>query len=128
MVDGQPADVLYLAEDQGIVRIDPGCDRTVIAPTRDSAMNTKSIFLVAVSADERFLAYGEVLLDRYAPIGGHTGDEIHVVDLQTGERELVMRAARVGSLIWLDDGHTLVFNAEGRRSGLFRVDALQVFK
>ena len=128
MADGQPTDVIYLSEGREVVRIDPGCDRTVVARTRDSAMNKKSIFLVAVSADERYFAYGEVLWARYAPIGGHTGDEVHVVDLRTGERKLVMRAARVGSLIWLADGHTLVFNAEGRRSGLFRLDARRIFE
>ena len=127
MADGQPTDVIYLAEDQGVVRIDPGCDRTVIARTGSSVMNRKHIVRVAVSADERYLAYEEVLWDRSAPIGGHAGDEVHLVDLRTGDRKLVMRAAGVGSLIWLDDGHTLVFNAEGRRSGLFRLDARRIF-
>ncbi len=127
MADGQPTDMIYLAEDQGVVRIDPGCDRTVIASTRHSTMNKKYAVLVAVTANQQYLAYEEVLWNRYAPIGGHTGDEVHVVDLRTGDRKLVMRAIRVGSLIWLDDGHTLVVSAEGQRRGLFRVDARQIF-
>ena len=128
MADGQPTSIIYLAEDQGVVRIDPGCDRTVIAPTRDSAMNKKRAFLVAVSADERFLAFGEAIMNRLTGAWGHTGDEVRVVDLRTGEQKLVMRAARVGSLIWLDDGHTLIVSAEGQRRGLFRVDAQQLFE
>lgn len=127
MADGQPTSIIYLAEDQGVVRIDPGCDRTVIAPTRDSAMNRKHAFLVAVSADERFLAFGEAIMNRLTGAWGHTGDEVRVVDLRTGEQKLVMRATRVGSLIWLDDGHTLIVSAEGQRRGLFRVDARQLF-
>lgn len=127
MADGQPTDMIYLAEDQGVVRIDPGCGRTVIAPKRDSAMNKKHAVLVAVSADERFLAFGEAIMIRLTGAWGHTGDEVRIVDLQTGERKLVIRAARVGGLIWLDDGHTLVVSAEGQRRGLFRVDAQQLF-
>lgn len=127
MAGGQPNDVIYLAEDQGVVRFAPDCDRTVIAPTRDSAMNKKHAVLVAVSADERFLAFGEAIMNRLTGAWGHTGDEVRVVDLRTGEQKLVMRAARVGSLIWLDDGHTLVVSAEGQRRGLFHIDAQQLF-
>ncbi len=128
MPDGQLADVFYFSDGREVVRIDPGCDRTVVSRVTQSAINSKSIYLVSVSADERFLAFGEAAMNRFAPLGGHTGDEVRIVDLRTGERKLVMRAARVGSLIWLDDGHTLVFNAEGRRSGLFRLDVQQIFK
>jgi len=127
MADGQPVDVFYLSEGREVVRIDPGCERTVVARTTQSAVNKKSIFLVAVSADERYMAYGEAAMNRFAPLGGHMADDVRVVDLRTGERKLVMRAARVGSLIWLDDGHTLVFNAEGRCSRLFRLDARRIF-
>ena len=127
MVGGQPNDVIYLAEDQGVVRFAPDCERTVIARTGSSVINRKHNVLVAVSADERFLAYEEVLWNRSAPIGGHAGDEVRIVDLKTGERKLVMRATRVGSLIWLDDGHTLVVSAEGQRRGLFRINAQQLF-
>ena len=127
MPDGQLADAFYLSDGREVVRIDPGCDRTVVSRVTQSAINSKSIYLVAVTTDERFLAFGEAAMNRFAPLGGHTGDEVRIVDLRTGERKLVMRAARVGSLIWLDDGHTLVFNAEGQRSGLFRIDAQQLF-
>lgn len=127
MPDGLLADAFYLSDGREVVRIDPSCDRTVVSRVTQSPINSKSIYLVAVTADERFLAIGEAAMNRFAPLGGHTGDEVRIVDLKSGERKLVMRSARVGSLIWLDDGHTLIVSAEGQRRGLFRVDARQLF-
>ena len=128
LADGRPGGMAYLVEKDQLVRLGSDCRREALLRIEDSLRHRRFLREAAVSADERFLAYKVVGTSKGAPLGGHVHDEVHIMELKTGRKMMIMRADQVGRLVWLKDGRTLVYSAQtGTERGLYKVDAGQLW-